>query len=77
MTKCSKCIELESAVTAALERVADLTRTALEAFRKNRPTEFATADRQVENAIGAKERAVGALREHRREQHGSHERPED
>ena len=77
MEKCELCAQLEADVTTALQRVADLTASALDAFRENRPADFATADRQVENAIGAKERSIGALREHRRERHGETQRPED
>jgi hypothetical protein len=49
-----------------LARSAQLTTAQLGAFRSNDNAAFMRFDRELEIAMGAKERAIGALRQHER-----------
>jgi hypothetical protein len=57
----------------ALARSAQLTTAQLGAFRSNDNAAFMRFDRELEIAMGAKERAIGALRQH--ERHHNYQRP--
>ncbi len=62
---CPEQQRLIDAVQERLIRIADLSRAAADAIA-NRNYNFAfELDREVEREIGAKERALGALRQHR------------
>lgn len=50
-----------------LQRLKELTALQLEAFRSRNSAELARLDRELENAMGEKERSFGALRQHVRE----------
>jgi hypothetical protein len=56
-------------VQTHLLRIADLSRATAEAVANRNENLTRELDKQVEEEIGAKERALGALREHRRD-HG-------
>jgi hypothetical protein len=53
-----------------LARSAQLTTAQLGAFRSNDNAAFMRFDRELEIAMGAKERAIGALRQHERHHNG-------
>jgi hypothetical protein len=61
--------ELMDRVQTHLHRIADLSRATAEAVRNRNENLTRELDKQVENELGAKERALGALRQHRHE-HG-------
>ncbi|MBV9573026.1 MAG: hypothetical protein JOY93_03150 [Acidobacteriales bacterium] len=67
--QCQRCSELFSSVAAVLDDLTSLTRAQSEAFKAGDMDEFTRLDKELENAVGLKERSIGALREHRRE-HG-------
>jgi hypothetical protein len=69
MITCKQCERLRGAVQAALARLAELTTAQLNAFRSNDERAFMRVDKELENAMGAKERVIGAMRQHRKE-HG-------
>jgi len=69
MTPCPKAAELSQSLNEILAHIVDLTKAQLDAFQENREGEMMRLDKELENAIGKKERAIGALREHRREHH--------
>ena len=64
---CPEFLRLQKDVENVLLRLKDLTGSQLEAFHSRKSAEFARLDRELENTIGEKERAFGALREHIRE----------
>jgi hypothetical protein len=68
-TSCPRRIELAKDVESALEKLVRITRAAVDAFRKRDHSETERLDRELELALGEKERAVGASREHEKE-HG-------
>lgn len=67
--RCATYAGLQSKVTSILQRIADLTSAQLVAFQARDQVLFMTLDKELENAMGAKERAVGAMRQHAKE-HG-------
>lgn len=67
--RCAEYARLQSQVTAALQLLADLTSAQLEAFQSHNQELFMRLDKDLENAVGLKEWAIGAMREHARE-HG-------
>jgi hypothetical protein len=67
-----KCVErsrLADEVDAILTSLVDLTGRQLEAFRNGDYAEFSRLDKKLEEAVGVKERSIGALRQHTQE-HG-------
>ncbi len=66
---CPERDRLAEAVNDSLERIVKLTQEQLVVFRKGVLRRFEDLDRELEHAVGEKERRVGALREHERE-HG-------
>lgn len=65
--RCAEYARLQAAVNTILELIAELTSAQLQAFQSSEQTLFARLDRELENAIGEKERAVGAMRQHAKE----------
>lgn len=61
---CAECDRLQKNVTEALERIEALTRKQLEAVADNQIR--MDVDKQLELAMGEKERAIGALLQHQR-----------
>lgn len=61
--------KLAAEVQRYLSVLVDLAQAEREALRSRDDGLIMTIDRQIENAVGEKERAMGALRHHRRE-HG-------
>ena len=55
--------ELQSAVTSKLQHLPDLTKNQLAAFQANDQA-LLRLDKNLDNAVGEKERAIGALRQH-------------
>jgi hypothetical protein len=66
-SECNECDRLRGEVQGTLSRIAELTTAQLNAFRSNDRANFMQFDRQLENAMGTKERVIGALRQHERE----------
>ena len=66
---CGRRAKLAQAVQEILQRIADLTKAQLETFQRRDETELMRLDKELENAMGLKERSIGALREHEKE-HG-------
>jgi len=60
---------LADAVGAILTRLVELTTAQLQAFQEQREADVSRLDKELENAVGEKERAIGRLDEHRRK-HG-------
>lgn len=64
MKRCEEYDRLEANVEKILARVAHLTTMQLERFRSGDNPGCKQVDRELENAMGEKERAIGALRQH-------------
>ena len=62
--ECSECTRLKTVVTNILERIDGLTKKQLQAVEHKEI--LLEADKQLELAMGEKERAIGALLEHQR-----------
>jgi hypothetical protein len=69
--KCPEYTRLESEVTAVLQKLSELTKQQLDLFRNGDQGAFMRLDKELENTVGHKERAVGALRQHAKE-HACH-----
>ena len=67
--RCAQYARLQSEVAEILQLIANLTSGQLEAFQTKDQALFIRLDKELENAMGAKERAVGAMRQHAKE-HG-------
>lgn len=67
MPRCAIEAELARSAAEALARLVDIARKSLEAFRANHGAELMKLDKELENALGEKERTLGALRQHRLE----------
>jgi hypothetical protein len=67
--KCERRVELAANVKDALAQLVELTSAQLTAFESRGESEFMRLDKQLANAVGHKERCIGALREHEKE-HG-------
>jgi hypothetical protein len=67
MQTCTECERLHDEVRDVLARIAQLTTAQLAAFRSNDNAAFMRFDKELEIAMGAKERAIGALRQHERD----------
>ena len=66
---CPKQQELMAVVQDILTHLAELARAEAEAVQYKTENTWMEIDRQIERAIGQKERAIGALRQHMQE-HG-------
>jgi hypothetical protein len=66
---CLKKAELVAAVQLQLETIAQLALAEADAIKDKTESTWLDIDQKIELAIGEKERAIGALREHRKE-HG-------
>lgn len=65
---CAECGRLEMDVALALEHLRQLTTAQLSEFKEHfQSGTFMNLDRELENAVGEKERRIGALRQHQRE----------
>ena len=64
---CPKYTKLVGEVSAALAKLTQLTQAQLAAFHADNRAEFTRLDKELENAVGHKERTIGALREHESE----------
>jgi cell division septum initiation protein DivIVA len=67
MIACNECERLRGEVQDALARLTHLTTAQLNAFRANDNATFMRLDKELENAMGSKERVIGAMRQHERE----------
>jgi hypothetical protein len=67
--KCSQRTLLQTEANGVLEKLVKLTKAQLEAFNAQRQDEFMRLDKELETTIGAKERVIGAVRQHIKE-HG-------
>jgi cell division septum initiation protein DivIVA len=67
MTTCKECDRLRGEVQDALARLTHLTTAQLNAFRSNDDATFMQLDKELESAVGTKERTIGAMRQHERE----------
>jgi hypothetical protein len=63
-TPCEDCERLESAVREAFERIILISTSLLEALRNSDQATFSRLDKELELTAGAKERAIGAFRQH-------------
>ncbi|HXU49905.1 MAG TPA: hypothetical protein VN727_12735 [Candidatus Binatia bacterium] len=66
---CKEYAILAAQVTTILEHVSELTRRQLKLFKNKTKTEFMRLDKDMENAMGKKERCIGALRQHEADHH--------
>ena len=66
---CIKQQDLIADVERILDKIAKLARMEADSLRTQTENTWYEIDKQIELAIGEKERAIGALREHRKE-HG-------
>jgi hypothetical protein len=67
MNTCTECERLRGEVQDELARVTLLTTAQLNVFGSKDDGTFMRLEKELENAMGAKERAIGALRQHQRE----------
>lgn len=67
--KCPEFAALEAKAHAILKKLQMISTQQLEAFDRYDDEKFANFDRELENTVGEKERAIGALRQHAAE-HG-------
>ena len=69
--RCPQHHNLDNEVQTVLQKLVELTGAQLKAFREQNDREFMRLDKELENAMGEKERAIGALQQHM-EEHGCH-----
>ena len=67
--KCPEYAALEDNVTEALQKLVELIDAQLAAFRAREHGTFMRLDKELEMAVGQKERVIGALRQHAKD-HG-------
>jgi hypothetical protein len=67
MTTCQECERLRGEVQDAIARLIHLNTALLNAFRAGDHATFMNIDKELENAMGSKERTIGAMRQHERE----------
>jgi hypothetical protein len=65
--KCAEHTRLEAEVDDCLKKLRDLTALQLEVFRSKNYASFARLDRELELAVGTKERSIGAFYQHSKE----------
>lgn len=63
-SNCPKFQELRAAVDASLQQLIELTTLLRQVFLAGDYKVFNRYDKELENAVGQKERAIGALRQH-------------
>jgi hypothetical protein len=63
--RCAQYDELSANVRNAMTEIVRLTTLQLEAFQKGDWAEMMRADKELENAVGRKERGIGAIQEHK------------
>src|SRR3979411_1159023 len=61
MARCEVYAELQAEVDKSLEKLRELTTLQLEVFRSNNYHSFMRMDKELEVAVGEKERTIGAL----------------
>lgn len=61
---CAEHEQLQSRVLEILEKITAIAGAQLRAFKENDKAAFAALDKATEEAIGEKERRIGALRQH-------------
>jgi hypothetical protein len=66
---CAEYDHLESVVERALAKVAEVSTLQLELFRSRKFSKVMSVDKRLENLVGEKERAIGALHQHVKEHH--------
>ena len=66
-TGCSERARLAGEVDVSLQLLIDLIAAQHKAFVAGNDAEFMRLDKELENALGSKERAIGALRQHTQE----------
>lgn len=64
MSKCAEYDRLENEVESVLSKLAELTSLQLKLFQTGKLDQLRSVDKELENTVGAKERAIGALRQH-------------
>lgn len=69
MSQCPEYDRLQKEVEEHLQKITDLTTAQLHAFQENEQSKFMRLDKKLENAMGEKERRIGAARQHAKE-HG-------
>ena len=62
--ECPVRLDLQAKANEILAKLVELTTAQLEAFRSQRHDEFMRLDKELELTVGAKERVVGAVRQH-------------
>jgi hypothetical protein len=67
--ECTECERLFDQVEQRLGEISTLSKEAAAAIARRDHTLMEKLDSQLEHALGAKERSLGALRQHRREEH--------
>jgi len=67
MPQCPQYTELEATVETALARLSHVTTEQLDLFRSRKFNSVMRVDKELENLVGEKERAIGALRQHVKE----------
>jgi len=67
--KCPEYAAMEDKVTEALQKLVELIDAQLAAFRAKEHGTFMRLDKELETAVGHKERNIGALRQHAKD-HG-------
>jgi hypothetical protein len=66
---CAEFARLNAEVESLLDKLVALTTAQSKAYHDKNQEEFMRLDHELETTLGAKERAIGAIREHQRE-HG-------
>jgi len=67
MKTCTECERLHGEVQDVLTRLTQWITAQLSSFRSNENAAFMRLDKELEIVMGAKERAIGALRQHERQ----------
>ena len=67
--ECSERDKIKAEATRALKDIVEFTDRLLKAMNTEKPASLTPLDKDLENAVGAKERAFGALMQHQKE-HG-------
>ena len=65
--KCAQYDRLAKELDLALRRLAELTKAQRQAFREVDYEKFHSLDRELEEAVGYKERCIGCVRQHVKE----------
>jgi hypothetical protein len=64
---CAERDKLRAEAASKLKDIIEFTDKLLKAMNANQPASLTLLDKDLENAVGAKERAFGALAQHQRE----------